>query len=61
MTLRWMKKLKGKVPKNDIADILSAKMTGETGRRQAAPEYSQLAYNSMLTNEFAIGNYMANE
>ena len=58
MVTRWMKQLKA-LPKQDIADILSVKQYGESKRRQAASEYSQPSYLSMLENEKPIGNYLS--
>ena len=51
MVVRWMKKLKPHLPKQDFADLLSIKKFGESSRRQAAPEYSQSAYLSMMKIE----------
>ena len=51
--------MKPHLPKQDIADILSIKQNGESKRRQAAPEYSQLSYLSMIENERPIGNYLS--
>ena len=38
------------IPSIDLNDI--------SKKRQFAPEYSQNAYNSMLRDEYAIGNYL---
>ena len=57
MTERMMKKLNPILPQVDIDDLL----TTQSEKRQTAPEYSEIAYLSMLTKEHAIGNYLSNE
>jgi len=49
------------VPDIDLEDLDAeqAKLSLESQKRQFAPEYSQSAYDSMLMNEFAIGDYIS--
>ena len=53
MYKRWQQTIKAHVPSIDLIGTDS----GNVQKRQFAPEYSQSAYDTMIHNEFAIGNY----
>lgn len=48
MQKRWLRILKNRIPKLDLADIFCEKLPFNTKKRQFAPEYSQIFYEAML-------------
>ena len=57
MTNRWINQLRKKIPTFDLEDAKLMNVIKADQRRQTAPEYSQLAYLSMIKKDKAIGNY----
>ena len=55
MAERWTEKLLEILPRKDQQELISLQANTKL---QTAPEYSQVAYLSMLTKEQAIGNYL---
>ena len=61
MARRWMSMMSENLTEEDMQDVQNAQAYGDEERRQTAPEYAQLAYESMLQNEKPIGNYLVSE
>ena len=61
MARRWLAMVQANLTEDDIQDVQNAQAYGEDKRRQTAPEYAQLAYESMLRTEKPIGNYLVSE
>ena len=57
MSERWIKILKKNVPTVDIIDIALEVATEKSSKKQFEPEYSYDAYNTMLREESAVGDY----
>ena len=58
MNQRWMQKLAESIPEHDLQDLkLGREDTSK--QRQIAPEYADVIYQNMLTNEALIGDYLS--
>lgn len=57
MELRWLKSLQGGLPEVDIQDVHALLGDPQAGRQFAA-EYSQSSYEEILTQDYAIGDYL---
>ena len=59
MNNRWFRIMKKRLPTVDLIDISSEVFSFAAQKRQFAPEYSHTSYLTMLQQEFAIGDYLA--
>lgn len=57
MEFRWLKSLQSDLPEADIEDVHALIADPQDGRQFAA-EYSQCSYKEMLTQDYAIGDYI---
>ena len=58
MTRRWQMQIERMLPAIDLQDISQEGNPYNEQLRQFAPEYSQSSYETMLKEEFAIGDYI---
>ena len=58
MKQRWLNTLQKSVPEVDLDDV-NALLDDPQAGRQFAAEYSQTSYTHMLSQEVAIGDYVA--
>ena len=59
MYKRWSKALSEVIPAVDMVDASPSKANNDSyTKRQFAPEFSQAAYETMLSQEYAIGAYI---
>lgn len=58
MTRRWQQQIEQMLPAIDLYDISQEGNPYQAHKRQFAPEYSQSSYQTMLQDEYAIGDYI---
>ena len=59
MVKRWLRKIQKEIPNIDLVDMSAEYTLLKSQKRQFAPQYAQISYNTMLQQEEAIGDYTA--
>jgi len=59
MVQRWKKIIEKDLPAIDLIDLAAEHNYFHSQKRQFSPEYSQSGYLTMLSTEFAIGDYIS--
>ena len=60
MNQRWLNRITKFMPTVDLIDLSAETFPFNSIKRQFSPANSQLAYETMLHQEYAIGDYLTN-